>query len=210
MVCMQLELGISATEREVLVPLVQGVRDKCRQLYRSVPSAWNEMKDAVQAETDLAMVQEAVGLCRADRARHPTGGVLLVADTERHAERLVRMCGEHGVRTGGFDSLEAPHAGEFGIVVVTKAMDRGYNSAVRLGALVTGVYPGNAASRHQMVGRLRRIGQTRDRIEIVTVLMKGTILELLHRRHRTTDSTNLSLQQFAQSFTCEELEGIIL
>ena len=30
-----------------------------------------------------------------------------------------------------------------------------------LGVLVTGAYPGNAASRHQLRGRLRRLGQRR-------------------------------------------------
>ena len=40
-----------------------------------------------------------------------------------------------------------------------------------------------AASRHQMRGRIRRIGQLRPSVVYETVVMEHSILELLHQRH---------------------------
>ena len=48
------------------------------------------------------MVAEAVRLSAEDRALHPSGGVLLVADTAAHAEALLRRCSAAGVRAEGF------------------------------------------------------------------------------------------------------------
>ena len=156
----QLELGVAATEAELLVPMTDAVRRTCRALLGT--RQWLAMARAVQAATDGALVAEAVRLATEDRATHPSGGVLLVADTAAHAEALLAMCSAAGVRAEGFASLEAEHAPRVGVVVVTKDKDRGYNSAVRLGHLVTGAYAGNSASRHQLRGRLRRLGQVRD------------------------------------------------
>lgn len=84
-----------------------------------------------------------------------------------------------------------------GVVVVTTNQVMGYNSAVRLGAMVTGVYASSAASRHQLRGRLYRLTQVNNRPEVkyVTVTMKGTILALLHERHNSADGKNMSLQE---------------
>ena len=117
------------------------------------------------------------------------------------------MCSAH-VRTGDFASLEAPNAGEFAVVVVTKQVDRGYNSASRLGAMVTGVYPGNGAARHQMRGRLRRIGQVRSSVRFVTVVMQHSILKLLHERHSAVDSMNITLEQLGQTFSSDVLHRL--
>eukprot|EP00658_Telonema_sp_P-2_P041167 TRINITY_DN29438_c0_g1_i1.p2 TRINITY_DN29438_c0_g1~~TRINITY_DN29438_c0_g1_i1.p2 ORF type:complete len:239 (-),score=68.65 TRINITY_DN29438_c0_g1_i1:232-948(-) len=202
MVSIQLELGIAATERTMLVAMHDEVRTACRELAAS--RAWVKMAKVVQAKTDEAMAAEAVRLARKDRAVHPTGGVLLVADSLEHAARLMDLCGSQ-VQTGGFDSLEAVDAGEFAVVVVTKQVDRGYNSAVRLGVLLTGAYPGNSAARHQIRGRIRRIGQVRRSVEFVTVVMESSILQLLHERHSAVDSMNISLEQLGQSFSADVL-----
>ena len=127
MVSIQLELGIRACEREVLIPMTDAVRRACRELLDQ--RAWLGMARAVQAGTDDALVQEAVRLAKADRAVHPTGGVLLIADHLAHAEALNRACSAAGVRTEGFDSLEASHATSVAIVVVTK--DKGPRAAAR-------------------------------------------------------------------------------
>eukprot|EP00656_Telonema_subtile_P002598 TRINITY_DN11173_c0_g1_i1.p1 TRINITY_DN11173_c0_g1~~TRINITY_DN11173_c0_g1_i1.p1 ORF type:complete len:736 (+),score=164.99 TRINITY_DN11173_c0_g1_i1:1933-4140(+) len=205
MVSIQLELGIVAQELLVQVPMEQAVRTACRELL--VSRSWLQMARVVQEHTDAAMVQQAVELARADRDVHPTGGVLLVSDNLQHAERLIQMCSQH-VRVGGFDSLEARNAGEYAIVVVTKHTDRGYNSAKRLGAMVTGAYAGNGAARHQIRGRLRRIGQVRETVQFVTVVMENSILQLLHERHSAVDSMNISLEQLGQTFSQDVLRGL--
>jgi len=153
------------------------------------------------------MVQHAVDLARKDRARHKDGGVLLVADTTSHASRLTAMCSAH-VCTGDFASLESSEARKYGVVVVTKDRDRGYNSAVRLGALVTGAYAGNAASRHQIRGRLRRLGQCRKEVRFVTVVMENSMLHLLHQRHSAVDTMNITLEQLGQRFSADVLERL--
>ena len=160
--------------------MVDAVRSGCRELLNS--RSWLEMARLVQKHTDAAMVKTAVELARQDRAAHGAGGVLLVADNLRHADRLIQLCSPQ-IRTGEFDSLEAPDAATFGIVCVTKDKDRGYNSACRLGAMVTGAYAGNGASRHQIRGRLRRLGQVRPSVRFVTVVMTNSLLHLLHLRH---------------------------
>ena len=70
-----------------------------------------------------------------DRKQYANAGVLLVADTKDHAERLIAACIARGkVRAGGFDTLEAADAAEYGIVLDPKDKDRGYNSVCRLEA----------------------------------------------------------------------------
>lgn len=140
---------------------------------------------------------------------YPKGGVLLVADTRDHADKLIAACNASGrVRAGGFDTLDAPNATDFGIVVVPKDKDRGYNSACRLGSMVTGAYAGNGASRHQMRGRLRRLGQQRKLVKFVTVVMENSLLHLLHMRHDAVDSMNISLQELGDRFSADVLKGL--
>ena len=213
MVSIQLELGIESTEELLLVPMVDEVRQQCRQLANQ--RAWLPMARMVQSHTDRAMVQRAVAMAQADRAEHRNGGVLLVADTLEHAAKLIQLCrasssggGGERFKTGDFDSLEAADASAYGIVVVTKDKDRGYNSACRLGAMVTGAYAGNGASRHQIRGRLRRLGQARKAVQFVTVVMENSILHLLHQRHDAVDSMNISLQQLGDSFSADVLQAL--
>jgi len=208
MVSMQLELSIAAREEEVLVPMVDVVREHCRRLLASHGAAkWLEMARVVQEHTDDAMVQHAVQAAKQDRAKYPAGGVLLVADSRQHAEKLIRLCSRH-LLTGDFQSLESPNCNDFAVVVITKDKDRGYNSARRLGILVTGAYAGNAASRHQLRGRLRRLGQQRKEVRFVTVCMENSILHLLHQRHSAVDTMNISLEQLGQRFSAEVLNGL--
>lgn len=154
-------------------------------------------------------VKEAVKMAVEDRKKHSDGGVLMVADTKDHAEKLISACNSHGkVRAGGFDTLDAPDAASFGIVVVPKYKDRGYNSACRLGGMVTGAYAGNGASRHQMRGRLRRLGQSRKIVVFKTVAMENSLLHLLHIRHDAVDSMNISLQELGDKFSADLLGGL--
>ena len=144
-----------------------------------------------------------------DRKKYSDGGVLMVADTKDHAEKLIAECNAHGVvQAGGFDSLEAPNSTDFGIVVVPKDKDRGYNSAARLGFMVTGAYAGNGASRHQMRGRLRRLGQQRKAVNFLTVVMENSLLHLLHIRHDAVDSMNISLQELGDKFCADVVKAL--
>ena len=122
-------------------------------------------------------------------------------------EPALRMCSSH-ICTGDFDCLDAADASKYGIVIVTKDKDRGYNSAVRLGYMVTGAYAGNGASRHQIRGRLRRLGQVRKAVSFVTVVMENSLLHLLHQRHSTVDCINISLEQLGMKFGADVLKGL--
>jgi superfamily II DNA or RNA helicase len=202
MVQMQLELGIEGVEETVAVAMDDDVRVASRKLARA--RDWHGMARAVQRATDAAMVETAVREARADRAAHQDGGVLLVADSLAHADRLttlVQACAD--LRVGDFASMSAPDAGTYAVVVITKQHDRGYNCAVRLGVLVTGAYASNSASRHQLRGRIRRIGQRRPIVRFVTVVMRSTVLEVLHARHSAVDDLNASLEQLAERFALE-------
>jgi len=89
-----------------------------------------------------------------------------------------------------------------GVIVVTSKDTTGYNLQ-RLGAIVTGVYAGNAAQRHQLRGRIRRLGQKRRRVKYVTVIGENSILSLLHTRHQSTDAQGATLEQMAALFVAQ-------
>lgn len=73
-----------------------------------------------------------------------------------------------------------------------------------MGAIVTGVYGQNAASRHQLRGRIRRIAQIRTSVEFWTVFPSDTILSMLFERHNTVDAKNSTLEQMANEFKRKE------
>lgn len=206
MVSIQLELGIASIEEDVLIPMNDEVRKTCTVLHKS--RSWLDMARVVQAATDDAMCKLAVSLASKDRTKHKQGGVLLVADNLQHAEHLIALCSKRGSKVGGFSCLEVADTEKYEIVVVTKHNDRGYNSAVRLGAMVTGAYAGNGSARHQIRGRLRRMGQKRDEVRFVTVVMENSLLHLLHQRHSMVDCMNISLEQLGQQFCAEVLNGL--
>ena len=207
MVSMQMELKIAGVEQLETIPMEAAVREGCLGLGR----AWMQMARLVQDHTDEAIVSQAVRHAVEDRRLHPAGGVLLVADSSEHVDRLVERlesAASVDFMVGRFESLEAADAAEYGVVVVTKKMGRGYNSAVRLGRIVTGVYAGNGAARHQMRGRLRRIGQQRSEVLFVTVVMENTILHVLHERQGRIDTINISLRELGQTFAVDVMAGL--
>jgi hypothetical protein len=208
MVAIQLELGIQATELLETTPMTDEVRSGCQSMLHS--RAWLQMARLVQKHTDQAMVTLAIRLAKDDLKEHTGGGALLVANNEAHAERLInliRSAAGH-IKTGDFASLESVDASSYGLVVITKDKDRGYNSACRLGVMITGAYAGNGASRHQIRGRLRRLGQKRSVVKFVTFVMENSLLHLLHLRHNAVDSMNISLEQLGQSFSADVLKGL--
>lgn len=164
---------------------------------------WLEVALAVRKATANHMCDVAIERAVADRAKHPNvgGGVLLAANSSDEAQTYVnyinnKLSSRSGVDffCGLFDVVENKRAG---IVVVTMDQVLGYNSAVRLGVMVTGVYGSSSAKRHQLRGRLYRYPQVgvRESIEYVTVVMKGTILRVLHDRHSSADGKNMKIQE---------------
>ena len=203
MVSMQLDLGILSDECLELLTMSDALRGFCMSSHGD----WQAVAKRVQSEVDMHMTTIAVRLAKEDRTMHSDGGVLLVANTLDHAAQLMQLCAGK-CKVGGFDTLGAGDAAAYEVVVVSKQYDRGYNSAVRLGAMVTGVYPGNASARHQIRGRIRRYGQKRDMVHFVTVTIEHSILHLLHERHSSVDTMNMSLEQLGERFSKEMYERL--
>eukprot|EP00756_Hemistasia_phaeocysticola_P015966 Hpha_TRINITY_DN15445_c0_g6::TRINITY_DN15445_c0_g6_i1::g.175091::m.175091 len=189
----QIDLGITVDFSVKEVPLTQEVRAVHVRQGRD----WGRVAAVTQAATDDALVQQAT-----ERASE---GVLVVSNDATHTELLLEKFRARGVAAGGFADRADPSKR---VVVVTKRHCRGYNEATRLGVIVTGVYAGNGADRHQMTGRLRRLGQRRSKIAHVTVYMSNTILSLLHERHQNVDTMNISLEQLAQRYGHEVLSQL--
>merc|ERR1712137_17354 len=205
MVSLQVSLNITMEEIVHKVPLHPEVRVGMRKyITERSSSQWLKLADLTQRQTDVAMCDKAVELINEDRKDHPNGGILMVAHSLPHANRLVKMMVRRKIRSGLFEDL---HDSSVSCVVVTQKQDRGYNGATRLKGIVKGVYAGNGASRHQMRGRVRRMGQKRDTVLYVTVLMEHSMLELLHERQQRADSINISLQELAHEFEHSSLNA---
>eukprot|EP00727_Mastigamoeba_balamuthi_P005680 m51a1_g1731 hypothetical protein (1311) ;mRNA; f:148396-152416 len=197
MVAKRIDLGIALTEELVRVPLDPGLLPQYRSAVAS--REWLRAARVVWDALDEHLVRES--------EKHAGDGVLLVARDAAHAEALLGLLRQRGVAAAGFAEASAGDRSAQ-VVVVRKDQCRGYNWATRLGSLVLSAYPGNAADRKQMVGRLRRIGQARACVAVRTVVMAGTIVELLHERHSGVDQVNVSLEQLGDTYAKDLLEMI--
>ena len=172
----------------------------------AVTGGWGRAARVVRNGIEDALVAEAVEEALLDRrTNNPGGGVLVVAD---NAVEAVALRDKMNARAGAWfrvelrdTSLEStqPVDPAVGIVVVTKEDVTGYNFQ-RLGAILTGVYAGNAAHRHQLRGRIRRLGQQRKQVKYLTFIGRNTILDLLYERHKSTDAQGATLEQMAELF----------
>lgn len=204
MVQIQLKLDIVRHENIQIIPMVPEVRESFKK-YRK-DKDWLAMAKTTQTFTDDALCKVAQDYIIKDVSENgPTGGVLLVADSNPHAVILKEKMKNIGVEcTIYVPGSETEHDPKYQCVIVTKNQDRGYNFAIRFGAMVKGVYAGNPSSRQQMSGRICRIGQKRKEVFYVTVFMESSMMELLHQRQETMDGWNLSLEQIAQQFQAKE------
>ena len=50
--------------------------------------------------------------------------------------------------------------------------------------------------------------QVRDSVRFTTVVMEHSLLHLLHQRHSSVDSMNISLEQLGEKFGAEVLKGV--
>jgi len=48
----------------------------------------------------------------------------------------------------------------------------------------------------------------RDSVRFTTVVMEHSLLHLLHQRHASVDSMNISLEQLGEKFGAEVLKGV--
>lgn len=205
---LELDLGITKIKEEKVIPMQPEVRQWCF----GNPRDWRGMESVIREATDPVLIDVTVEEChRATTVHHPKSedtsivpsGALLVAWNQDHVEKLVEMLKARGVQAGGFDQRDDP---SLEVLVVVCRNARGYNSAIRFGCMVTGVYPGNAADRQQMQGRLSRIGQQRRELRFVTVFMKGSILQLLHEKQLVAGNTNSSIQALGEKYCSEILK----
>ena len=206
MIQKQADLGIDAEEVELRVPLCDAVR----LLRKGARHEWKATLDFIQEQVDKTMVQEVARRAREDRAVHPAGGVLLAACSAAHKETLKVLFADLApdLQVGEYSSLSWPpaQAAQLAVVIVHHNKEnRGYNGAARLGCMVTGVYEGNGADRHQLRGRVRRQGQVRKSVDVVTVFMENSLAHMLHLSHSRLDYMNKSLQELGDIF---ELEGL--
>ena len=54
----------------------------------------------------------------------------------------------------------------------------------------------------------RNPNQVRDSVRFTTVVMEHSLLHLLHQRHSSVDSMNISLEQLGEKFGAEVLKGV--
>jgi hypothetical protein len=159
---------------------------------------WGAAAQIARRAAAQTMLQTAIDYATRDRQTNPGGGVLLIADGEDEASEYLAQLSARSVvasrRTPGSESASGT-----AVVVTTKNDVTGYNF-VRMGAIITGVYATSAAKRHQLRGRIRRIGQTRGEVWYVTVFTQHSILELLHQRHNAVDKANESMEELAELF----------
>lgn len=201
MAAARVEVPIEANEALYEFDLPPNLLQEHTRLLQS-GRKWAEASSLCLDASTPQLVQTAINEARLDRDTRPDGGCLLVMDSQdRLVDALARINADaavHGIRATA-RTIETANDSEFGIILVTKGDVTGYN-LVRMGVVVTGVYASNAAKRHQLRGRIRRVGQKRTKVKYVTMVPKFTILELLHRRHNSVDKANESLAQLADEF----------
>jgi len=166
--------------------------------------------DRRQVEDDRNLAEEKIKMGDDSRLteqhlKRPQGGVLLEARNREHAEKLRRAI--NGRRDPEIRATDVANGMDdsYGIIIATSGESRGYNVATRMGALIRTVNPGSAATRRQMLKRVWRLGQLRDAVQLITVYMKGTVLEKLYERQLGVDAYNLTFDALADQFEPDEI-----
>ena len=200
MVAAKVELPIEAEEK--ILPVTLNATDAANHMrFLRDGGKWAEAAAHVRKATFGAMAAKIIELADEDRAANPEGGVLVFMDNETETETMRAMLAVNLVSKNYTVGLRAGNEtnASVGIAITSKRDTAGYNF-VRMGAIVTGVYAESAASRHQLRGRIRRIGQTRAKVVYLTVYPRNTILSMLFERHNSVDAKNASLEQLAMEF----------
>jgi len=82
------------------------------------------------------------------------------------------------------------------VVITTPSHNAGYN-LTKIGIMVTSVYFSNQATRDQLVGRINRIGQPRDRVEVIT--FHTGLLSYILEKYEMARSMSELLREFAKT-----------
>eukprot|EP00760_Papus_ankaliazontas_P034365 PhM_4_TR7150/c0_g1_i1/m.50766 len=200
-------LDIAVKEETITVPFFSAESAELEDYNMKVRTrSWMEAAEMCWRRSDPVMAAEAVKRARADRSddqqHRASGGVLLVCHDEAHVTRMSALLdaelskqSSQPIRVGTIEHGPDP---QYGIVLAREQQCRGFNWATRLGVIVRSEYPGNAATRSQLVGRLRRMGQVRTSVSWVTVIVSNSVVSLLHERHSAADFTAASLAAFCE------------
>ena len=199
----RIDLGI-AVRRElhrVTVADVATVTEYSNTLHQRAPGWAGRLARIAGRAVSLDLIDAASQLARPND-EGGVDGVLVEAMDVAHRDELLQMLAARGVPCGASDQGDNPAVKA---VVVVKHEARAYNWGKRLGALVRGVVPDSAPRRKQMEGRLKRIGQPRNEVLVLTVVWAGSILERWHEAHEAADRMNRSLEALADEYSAAEL-----
>ncbi|HVE12462.1 MAG TPA: DEAD/DEAH box helicase family protein, partial [Elusimicrobiota bacterium] len=195
MIAHHLELGIEVRREDLWVDWPAG--PPAAYLAALADQKWGAAAAAAWDAADPALAREAVRLA-GER------GALLVARDEAHRRRLRALTDGLGAKS----CLVEADDGRARLVLAVKHQCHGFNHLVRLGALVSGPYPSNAAERAQMLGRLRRLGQTAKSVVSRRVAVRGSLVQLLAERHDIGGAANLTIEALARLLSPDELRGL--
>lgn len=201
MVAARISLPIEGLERLVEITLDSVDQMRHTELLKN-GRRWAQASEICRVKTMPFLVETAVKAAIADRAMFPNGGAMMVLDSNEELAQALdlanQMIEQRGLSwSANGRTLETSQDPTVGLIGVTKRDVTGYN-LTRMGGMVTGVYASSPSSRHQLRGRIRRVGQTRTSVEYITVVPKHTILGLLHQRHNSIDKANESLAELAE------------
>ena len=177
--------------------------------YRALeePGGWDKAARIAREGIFDRMVGVVIKEAMDDRKTNPGGGVLVFMNNEAERNEMIQAV-EGLIEEKEYNfSVSSRNANSnidprFGVVVTTMQDTAGYNMQ-RLGSIVKSVYASNASRRHQLRGRIKRIGQKRETVRYVTVVPAQTILELLYQKHLAVEAVNASLDALAKQFIAE-------
>jgi hypothetical protein len=206
MVAGRIDLDISEEDETIQVALCQASHRAHLEALRQ-PAGWLRAAKIAREAISQRLATVAFEEALRDRAATPGGGVLVFCDNEAEADQITSAISR--LASGAFrvarrkpgDNANVDK--ELGAVVTTIKDSAGYNLQ-RLGSIVTSVYASNAARRHQLRGRIKRIGQTRSTVRYLTLVPSNTILSLLFDRHNAVDAVNASLEELARVFVMQQ------
>lgn len=138
-------------------------------------------------------------------------GVMIVAQNKAHQTKLQEMLIDKGVKNKDIFLLTGKESifltdesvkqkkspvPDYKVVIVTIHKSEGY-TLTRLSVMITSVYPSNQANREQLEGRINRISQKKDIIDIQ--IIHCGILTLILKHHNSAKSLSIALSDMVKS-----------
>lgn len=198
MVAARVSLPIESNE--IMIPVKLSLeKSQAHMEFLRNGGNWTKAAKTVREACIPTIIEKSIEIADKD----PGGGVLIFMDNASEASDLLKKI--ENILTTQKKSYKAAyranseHDTNVRIAVTTKEDTSGYNF-VRMGAIITGVYAQSSASRHQMRGRIRRVGQKRSSVDYFTIFPENTILSMLLQRHNSVDAKNASLETLAKEF----------